>query len=87
MTEVNSKVEQIAQSDRDHYDKGIGWKIYLRSIITLTSNEVKIAFAIRDQQFQDELTNPVLGLYTHLEHYSWIVGRGNKRPYIKQGLF
>ena len=51
---------------------------------------MKIAFAIRNPHFCDELSGPVLGLYTHLVHCSRrircrIQGKGEKRPYIKQG--
>ena len=68
----------------------IGWEIYLRSNVTQTSGEVKIAFVIRNPELCNKLSGPVLGLYTHLVHCSRriryrIQGKGNKRPYIEQG--
>ena len=63
----------------------IGLDIYLRPIVTQASGEVKIAFAIRNPQLCEELSGPVLGLYTHLVHSSEriscrIQGKGEKRP-------
>ena len=65
-------------------------EIFLRLIVTQSSGEVNIAFAIRNSQLCDELLGPVLGLYTHLVHCGRrircrIQGKGHKRPYIEQG--
>ena len=66
----------------------MGWEIYLRSVVTQASGEVKTAFAIRDPDLCDKLAGPMLGLYTGLVHCNRrircrIQGKGCKRPYIE----
>ena len=46
----------------------IGWEVYLQPIVKQASGEVKIAFALRPPQLCDELSGPVLGLYTATEN-------------------